>query len=70
MPMSDTAHSLTAWAEAEACGCDMSLIEANLELSYEERCVQHDRAVTMAMELRRAAEEHIDGLSRAIEASR
>lgn len=60
----------SAWAAAEAAGMDMSLIEANLELSYMERCRQYDRAVTAAMELRQAALNQIDGLSRAIETSR
>lgn len=55
-----------AWQEAEAWGCDMSLIEANLELSYRERCEQHDRAINQAMALRQAALAQINGLSSAI----
>ncbi|WOO41114.1 hypothetical protein [Rubellicoccus peritrichatus] len=55
-----------AWREAEAYGCDMSLIEANLKLSYTERIIQHDRAMNQAMQLREAALMQIDGLSNAI----
>jgi hypothetical protein len=58
----------SAWEAARLAGCDMSLIEANLELSYTERCVRHDRAITSAMALREAALNQIHGLSDAIEA--
>jgi len=57
---------VSAWEEAQRLGCDMSLIEANLELSYTERCIQHDRAITAAMALREAALQQIHGLSDAI----
>ena len=58
-----------AWEEAEAYGFDMTLIERNLLLSYEERCRQHDLALNQAMALREAATRQIDGLSGAIEAA-
>lgn len=60
--------ALNAWEKAEADGCDMSLIEANLRLSYKERCVRHDRAINQAMALREAALKQINGLSDAIAA--
>lgn len=63
-------ESTSAWTAAENAGMDMSLIEANLELSYEERCRQHDRAITAALELRQTAMDQIDGLSGAIEVAR
>jgi hypothetical protein len=47
----------TAWEEAEAEGMDMSLIECNLRRTVWERMVVHDRALTLAWELRRAVEE-------------
>lgn len=58
----------SAWQEAIDAGDDMSLIEANLALSYQERCIQHDRAVTLAMALREAALQEIHGLSDALKA--
>ncbi len=64
----DRLPSTSAWEQAQDEGCDMSLIEANLELSYQERCVRHDRAISQAMALRRAALKQIHGLSDAIEA--
>lgn len=45
---------LSAWKQAEAEGMDMSLIECNLERSIWERMVVHDRALTLATELRAA----------------
>jgi hypothetical protein len=59
----------SAWEEAQRIGCDMSLIEANLELSYQERCLRHDRAISSAMALREAALRQIPGLSDAIQAA-
>jgi hypothetical protein len=67
-PESDTPPT-RAWEEAQRLGCDMSLIEANLELSYTERCIRHDRAITAAMALREAALRQIPGLSDAIKAA-
>jgi hypothetical protein len=45
---------LSAWEEAEAEGMDMSLIECNLQRSILERMIVHDRALTLALELRAA----------------
>lgn len=68
--MNDAQESapVSAWQEAIDAGDDMSLIEANLALSYQERCVQHDRAITLAMALREAAFKQIHGLSDALKA--
>ena len=55
----------SAWETAEDYGFDMSLIELNLQLTPLERCQQHDRAMNLAMEMRKAAESQIDGLSEA-----
>jgi hypothetical protein len=59
---------INAWEEAQRLGCDMTLIEANLELSYQERCLRHGRAISSAMTLREAALRQIPGLSDAIQA--
>jgi hypothetical protein len=66
-PEPDTPQN-SAREEAQRLGCDMSLIEANLELSYTERCIQHDRAISSAMALHEAALRQIPGLSDAIQA--
>jgi hypothetical protein len=42
-----------AWREAIRQGVDMSLIEANLELSPWERILQNDRALAFVNEIRR-----------------
>jgi len=47
----------TAWEEAEAEGMDMSLVDCNLRRTVWERMVVHDRALTLALKLRRAVEE-------------
>ena len=46
-----------AWEEAEAEGMDMSLVECNLGRTVWERMVVHDRALTLALDLRRAMEK-------------
>jgi hypothetical protein len=58
--------AVSAWESAIRDGCDFSLIEVNLSLSYTERCRQHDRAATAAAALREAATRQIHGLSDAI----
>ena len=58
-----------AWEKARAWGCDMNLIECNLELSHQKRCEQHDRAINQALVLRKAAVNQINGLSGAIKAT-
>jgi hypothetical protein len=44
-----------AIAEAERAGFDLSLIDSNLRLSYEERLLRHDAALAMVLELRAIA---------------
>ena len=44
----------SAWEEAQAEGMDMSLVECNLEKSVWERMINHDRALSFALELRAA----------------
>jgi hypothetical protein len=41
----------SAWEEAEAEGMDMSLVDCNLEKSVWERMVNHDRALSFALQL-------------------
>jgi hypothetical protein len=43
-----------AWREAEAYGCDMSLIEDNLSRTPLERLRAHDRALETILQLRNA----------------
>jgi hypothetical protein len=50
----------TAWEEAEAEGMDMSLIEDNLRKSPLERIREHDRALRLALKLRKAMQERND----------
>jgi hypothetical protein len=42
---------MTAVEEAELAGFDLSLVEASLSCSYEERAVQHQAALDLALEL-------------------
>jgi hypothetical protein len=44
----------TAILEAERAGFDSSLIEESLALSYEQRAVQHQCALDLALEMERA----------------
>jgi hypothetical protein len=46
-----------AWQEAERLGIDTSLLLANLRRTPLERIRAHDRAVSMAMALRKAMRE-------------
>ncbi|GEM_PF-2143482 len=50
-------------------GFDMSLIELNLQLTPEERCLQHDRAMNLAMKIRKTSQSQIDGLPEATQAT-
>ena len=45
-----------AWKAAEAYGCDMSLVEANLELTPLERIRRNDWALATTETLRKAVE--------------
>jgi hypothetical protein len=47
----------SAWEEAEAEGMDMSLVECNLRRTVWERMMVHDRALTLALDLRRAMQK-------------
>lgn len=47
-------ESQTAILEAERAGFDSSLIEASLALSHEQRAIQHQRALDLALEMERA----------------
>lgn len=47
----------SAWKAAEACGCDMSLIEVNLTRTPYERIRAHSRTLAMALALRKALED-------------
>jgi hypothetical protein len=42
---------------AEAAGVDLSLIDDSLSRSYEERAVQHQEALNLALEMERAGNE-------------
>lgn len=44
------------WKAAEAHGCDMALLEANLRRSPAERIRRHSRALASALALREAME--------------
>jgi len=59
--MSDEHHqqpqTCSAWEEAEAEGIDMSLIEDNLRKTPLERIREHDRALRLALKLRKAMQE-------------
>lgn len=44
----------TAVEEAERAGFDMSLVDESLRLSYDQRALQHQEALNLALELERA----------------
>lgn len=48
---------LSAIEEAERAGFDLSLIDDNLSLSYDQRAIQHQQALNLALELERAGRE-------------
>ena len=50
----DASVSRSAWDEAEQYGIDMSALLANLDKTVLERIRNHDRALTLALALRRA----------------
>ena len=51
----------SAWAAAEAYGCDMSLLESALRKRPAERIRVHGRALAAALALREAAERRAGG---------
>jgi hypothetical protein len=50
----DRSTPLSAWEEAQQYGIDMSGLLANLDKTVLERIRNHDRALTLALVLRRA----------------
>jgi hypothetical protein len=52
----------TAWEEAEAEGMDMSLVADNLRKTPLERVREHDRALRLALKLRKAMRERNEQL--------
>jgi hypothetical protein len=46
-----------AVAAAEAAGFDISLIETSLGYTYEQRAIQHQAALDLALELERAGQQ-------------
>jgi hypothetical protein len=46
-----------AVAAAEAAGFDMSLIETSLGYTYEQRALQHQAALDLALELEKAGQQ-------------
>jgi len=52
--LSGMGDPMTAILEAERAGFDSSLIEESLALSHEQRAVQHQRALDLALEMERA----------------
>lgn len=47
----------SAIEEAERAGVDLSLLDDNLSLSYDQRAIQHQEALNLALELERAGRE-------------
>ena len=47
-----------AWRAAAAYGFDMSLIEASLKLSPEQRLVEHQQVIDFLIELQESAQSH------------
>ena len=43
--------------EAARAGFDLGLIEDNLNLTYEQRAIQHDRALALVIELKHLREK-------------
>jgi len=44
--------------EAERAGFDLSLVDSNLRLSFEQRALRHADALSLALELREAGLKH------------
>lgn len=58
-----SAMPLSATEIAEAAGFDMSLIRESLALSYEQRILQHQAALELALEMERAGQKLGDSAS-------
>lgn len=50
-------ESRSAIDDAERAGFDLSLIEDSLSYSYEERAVQHQHALDLALEMEKAGQQ-------------
>jgi hypothetical protein len=50
-------EAMTAWQQAAGAGFDMSVVEANLQLTVWERLQVHSRALNTALMLREAMEQ-------------
>jgi len=66
LPMASETHRdpsdrRSAWAAAEAYGCDMSLLESNLRRTPAERIRVHGRGLAAALALRTAMESRAVG---------
>lgn len=48
---------LSAVEEAERAGFDLSLIDDNLSLTYDQRAFQHQQALNLALEIERAGRD-------------
>jgi hypothetical protein len=48
---------MEAARQAEAAGFDLTLVEENLRCSPEQRALQHQQALSLALELERAGRE-------------
>ena len=51
------ACTMTAIQEAEQAGIDLSLIDESLRCSYEQRALQHQAAINLALELERVGQQ-------------
>lgn len=47
-----------AWRAASEAGLDMSLVEAALELTPEQRLAEHQQVIDFLLEVRAAGEDH------------
>jgi len=47
-----------AWRAAHAAGLDMSLLEASLQLTPEERLAEHQQVINFLLEVREAGQKH------------
>lgn len=49
--------AMAAAQQVEQVGLDMSLLDESLRCSYEQRAVQHQQALTLALEMERAGRQ-------------
>jgi hypothetical protein len=54
VPLGTAANAV---ADAERAGIDLSLIDVSLSYSYEQRAIQHQEALNLALELERVGRE-------------